>query len=64
MPFQISPLPSAEAIRCTYEMMLRQWGHRRTAVRFTCRDLGLPTDAVLNAVAFREPEPPSRNVAH
>jgi hypothetical protein len=42
--------PTAEMIRGTFDLMLRQLGHRGTALRLTCRDLGLPDDAVRAAL--------------
>jgi hypothetical protein len=49
--------PTNDMIRSTFELMLREWGHRGTAMRFTCRDLGLPTEAVLEAVGARASDP-------
>jgi hypothetical protein len=49
----VTPFPSADAIRITFEAMFRTSHHRSLAVRLTCRELGLMPDVVLDAVASR-----------
>ena len=49
--------PSSAMIRATFDMMLREWRHRPSAVRFTCEDLGVQRERVLDALSL---EPPFR----
>ena len=48
--------PTTELIRGTFDLMLRQMGHRGTAMRLTCSELGLPDHAVLEAITSRDPD--------
>jgi hypothetical protein len=58
MPVLAHPFPTTNMIRVTFELMLREAGHRGTAMRLTCRDLGVPPDTVLDAIGVRHPDPP------
>jgi hypothetical protein len=54
MGADMSPFPPIRLIRGTFDLMLREVGNRGTALRLTCRDLGLSAEVVRDAVIARE----------